>query len=199
MNTPRYFANRLSLAAAALLFAMPASSIYSAESVLFIGNSFATLAMAQPARYYRADTVTDLNKEGTGGVSRLFNPLPIKLVSTSTCPDRNLSRAGLDFHLENRLELIGQQPWDHAVMHGFSTLDRDAPGNPAKLIETAAEMAAFLRGLNASTELYLSATWSRADMRYTPRTNLGMAPPSSKWRLISVRAMTKPPRALAPP
>ena len=51
-------------------------------------------------------------------------------------------------------------------MHGYSTLDRDAPGNPAKLIATVADMAAFLRGLEAKTELYLSATWSRADMVY---------------------------------
>ena len=136
-----------------------------AESILFIGNSF-TFGYGSAARYYRADSVTDLNKEGTGGVPALFKSFADQAgldfdVSIETYPG-----AGLDFHLENRLELIGQQPWDHAVMHGFSTLDRDAPGNPAKLIETAAEMAAFLRGLNASTELYLSATWSRADMVY---------------------------------
>ena len=75
-------------------------------------------------------------------------------------------RDSLDFHLANRLELIGQQPWDHAVMHGFSTLDRDAPGNTATLIATVADMAEFLRGLNADSKLYLSATWSRADMVY---------------------------------
>jgi hypothetical protein len=51
-------------------------------------------------------------------------------------------------------------------MHGFSTLDRDAPGNPSTLIATVADMAEFLRGLNADSELYLSATWSRADMVY---------------------------------
>ena len=71
MNTPRLFGKRLSLAAAALLFAMPASSTHAAESVLFIGNSF-TFGYGSAARYYRADTVTDLNKEGTGGVPALF-------------------------------------------------------------------------------------------------------------------------------
>ena len=40
MNTPRLFGKRLSLAAAALLFAIPAISTHAAESVLFIGNSF---------------------------------------------------------------------------------------------------------------------------------------------------------------
>ena len=165
MNTPRLFGKRLSLAAAALLFAMPASSTHAAESVLFIGNSF-TFGYGSAARYYRADTVTDLNKEGTGGVPALFKSFADQAgvdydVSIETYPG-----AGLDFHLANRLELIGQQPWDHAVMHGFSTLDRDAPGNPATLIATVADMAEFLRGLNADAELYLSATWSRADMVY---------------------------------
>jgi hypothetical protein len=129
MNTPRLFGKRLSLAAAALLFAIPAISTHAAESVLFIGNSF-TFGYGSAARYYRADTVTDLNKEGTGGVPALFKSFADQAgvdydVSIETYPG-----AGLDFHLANRLELIGQQPWDHAVMHGFSTLDRDAPGNP---------------------------------------------------------------------
>lgn len=36
-------------------------------SILFIGNSF-TFAHGSPVRYYRADTVTDLNSAGQGGV-----------------------------------------------------------------------------------------------------------------------------------
>ena len=165
MNTPRLFGKRLSVAAAALLFTMPAISTHAAESVLFVGNSF-TYGTGSATRYYRADTVTDLNKQGTGGVPALFKSFADQAgvdydVSIETYPG-----AGLDFHLANRLELIGQQPWDHVVMHGYSTLDRDSPGNPAKLIATVADMAAFLRGLKAKTELYLSATWSRADMVY---------------------------------
>ena len=71
MNTTRLFGKRLALAAAALLFAMPASSTHAVESVLFIGNSF-TYGTGSATRYYRADTVTDLNKQGTGGVAALF-------------------------------------------------------------------------------------------------------------------------------
>ena len=40
-------------------------------SVLFVGNSF-TFAAGSPVRFYRADTVTDLNSEGIGGVPALF-------------------------------------------------------------------------------------------------------------------------------
>lgn len=165
MNKLRYFANRLSLAAAAIVFAMATSSTQAADSVLFIGNSF-TFGYGSAARYYRADTVTDLNKEGTGGVPALFKSFADQAgldygVSIETYPG-----AGLDFHLANRLELIGEQSWDHVVMHGFSTLDRDAPGNPAKLIATVSDMAAFLYGLNPDSKLHLSATWSRADMVY---------------------------------
>ena len=38
-----------------------------AGSILFIGNSF-TYAAGSPVHFYRADTVTDLNSQGIGGV-----------------------------------------------------------------------------------------------------------------------------------
>ena len=40
---------------------------------------------------------------------------------------------GLDFHLENKLSVIGSRGWDIVVMHGYSTLDADKPRDPAKL------------------------------------------------------------------
>ena len=52
------------------------------ESVLFIGNSF-TYGFGSPVKYYRPDTVTDLNNEGIGGV-----PALVKSFS---------DQAGLDF------------------------------------------------------------------------------------------------------
>ena len=53
-------------------------------------------------------------------------------------------------------------------MHGYSTLDSDDPGNPDKLVATTAEMTEFLRGKNPDVEVYLTATWSRADQTYQP-------------------------------
>ena len=43
----------------------------SSTSVLFLGNSF-TFGFGSPVRFYRPDTVTDLNNEGIGGVPALF-------------------------------------------------------------------------------------------------------------------------------
>jgi hypothetical protein len=77
--------------------------------------------------------------------------------------------SGLDFHLENKLGVIGRRGWDAVVMHGFSTLDADKPRDPAKLIATSKQMADFLRTRNPKVALYLMATWSRADQTYPPR------------------------------
>ena len=44
-------------------------------TVLFIGNSF-TYGHGSPVRFYRSDTVTDLNNTGIGGVPALFKSFP---------------------------------------------------------------------------------------------------------------------------
>lgn len=154
------------LVSAALSFSPLLSlSAVAEESILFLGNSF-TFGYGSATRYYRANTVTDLNNEGTGGVPALFKSFADQAGLDYDVFIETYPGAGLDFHLENKLDVIGKRPWDNAVMHGFSTLDRNAPGDPTTLIETVAQMAEFLRGLNESTNLYLSATWSRADMVY---------------------------------
>lgn len=43
----------------------------SGPSILFVGNSF-TFSAGSAAMFYRAETVTDLNNEGIGGVPALF-------------------------------------------------------------------------------------------------------------------------------
>ena len=40
-------------------------------SILFVGNSF-TFGAGSAVKFYRAETVTDLNSEGIGGVPALF-------------------------------------------------------------------------------------------------------------------------------
>jgi len=62
--------------------------------------------------------------------------------------------------------VIGRRPWDQVVMHGYSTLDAQAPGNPEKLVSTVGAMSEFLRAKNPDVEVYLTATWSRADQVY---------------------------------
>jgi len=135
--------------------------------VLFIGNSF-TYGWGSPVRHYRTDTVTDLNSEGIGGVPALFKSFTDQAGLDFDVYLETRGGAGIDFHLENKLGVIGRRPWDQVVMHGYSTLDADEPGNPDKLVKTVAEMTEFLRSKNADVEVYLTSTWSRADQTYLP-------------------------------
>ena len=71
-------------------------------------------------------------------------------------------------------------------MHGYSTLDGNNPGNPEVLIDTTAQMAGFLEGLNSEVEIYLTATWSRADRVYRS---------DSPWRGTPIEQMAMDVRA----
>ena len=148
-------------AALAFLAALPTAP----TAVLFIGNSF-TFGLGSPVQKWRPESVTDLNHEGIGGVPALFKSFTKQGgldydVSLETHPG-----IGLDYHLQNRREVLASRPWDVVVMHGQSTLDFDKPGDPAKLIATTREMAEFLAGRNPKVEIHLTATWSRADQTY---------------------------------
>lgn len=134
-------------------------------SVLFIGNSF-TFGWGSAVRHYRADSVTDLNNEGIGGVPALFKSFADQAGLEYDVYLETRGGAGIDFHLENKLGVIGRRPWDQVVMHGYSTLDAQAPGNPEKLVSTVGAMSEFLRAKNPDVEVYLTATWSRADQVY---------------------------------
>jgi hypothetical protein len=165
--------------------ALGIASAHAGTSVLFIGNSF-TYADSSPVRFYRSGTVTDLNGEGIGGVPALYKSFTQQAgidhdVFLETHPG-----AGLDYHLRNKLGVIGRRGWDKVVMHGFSTLDYDKPRDPAKLIATSKQMADFLRSRNANVELYLMATWSRADQTY---------PPTGAWAGQPIEAMARDVRA----
>ena len=150
-----------------LILLLTTSTALAQTSVLFIGNSF-TFGYGSAARYYRADTVTDLNNEGIGGVPALFKSFADQAGLDYEVYLETRGGSGLDFHLENKLEQIGSQPWDQVVMHGYSTLDAEAPGDPGKLVNTTAQMTEFLRSKNPNVEVYLTATWSRADQVYVP-------------------------------
>jgi hypothetical protein len=150
-----------------LLLFLVAANAAADTSVLFIGNSF-TFGWGSAARHYRADSVTDLNNEGIGGVPALFKSFADQAGLEYDVYLETRGGAGIDFHLENKLGVIGRRPWDQVVMHGYSTLDAQAPGNPEKLVSTVAQMTGFLRDKNPDVEVYLTATWSRADQVYLP-------------------------------
>src|SRR5580704_13926167 len=111
-----------------------------AGSILFIGNSF-TYAHGSAVRYYRADTVSDLNGGGQGGVPALFKSFATQAGLAYDVYLETEPGVGIDWHLEHKLAVIGQRPWDTVVMHGFSTLDPKKPGDPAVLIASVQQMA----------------------------------------------------------
>ncbi len=137
-----------------------------AKTVLFIGNSF-TFGANSPVMRYRPDRVSDLNREGIGGVPALFKTFAIQSgldwqVSLETSPGKDLA-----WHLANRRALIDRR-WDVVVLQGFSTLDAERPGDPVRHLAAARAIAALVHARNPAAQVRLVATWSRADQTYRP-------------------------------
>ncbi len=168
-----------------MFLAVSLAAAQSATSILFVGNSF-TFGAGSAVRFYRADTVTDLNNEGIGGVPALFKSFTQQAGLSYDVFLETRGGSGLDFHLENKLDVIGTRGWDAVVMHGFSTLDSAKPRDPAKLIATSKQMADVLRTRSPNVQLYLMATWSRADQTY---------PAAGAWAGLPIEAMARDVRA----
>jgi hypothetical protein len=176
---------RLAGTVIAVLMLAAGSTMAAGHSVLFIGNSF-LFGSGSAVRFYRADTVTDLNNEGIGGVPALFKSFTQQAGLDYDVSLETRGGSGLDFHLAEKLAVIGTRSWDVVVMHGFSLLDAAKPRDPAKLVATSKQMADVLRGKNPKVELFLISTWARADNVY---------PEKGAWTGQSVEVMTKEVRA----
>ena len=170
---------------AAVTLATTGLALAAGKSVLFIGNSF-LFGSGSAVRFYRAETVTDLNNEGIGGVPALFKSFTQQAGLDYDVALETRGGSGLDFHLAEKSAVIGSKSWDTVVMHGFSLLDAQKPRDPAKLIATSKQMADFLRGRNPAVELFLISTWARADNVY---------PEKGAWHGQTVEAMTRDVRA----
>jgi hypothetical protein len=138
------------------------------KTILFIGNSF-TYGELSPVKTYKANTVTDLNRTGVGGVPALFKAFATRAgldyeVSLETVPG-----VGLDHHYAEKRPLLDRR-WDEVVLQSFSTLDQNHAGDPALLVKYAGLFSDMLRARNPGVKIYLTATWSRADLTYPPRT-----------------------------
>ncbi|MBC9176047.1 VPLPA-CTERM sorting domain-containing protein [Roseomonas ludipueritiae] len=159
----------LTLAAAGLALALHCNPA-SADTILFVGNSF---TYGDPAggpptvRNYQTNTVTDLNGTNIGGVPALFKALTVQAGLDYTVSLETVGGTGLDYHYNNKLPLL-DKPWDHVVLQSYSTLDSASPGNPAKLIQYASLFADVLTAQNPDVNINLMATWSRADQTYQP-------------------------------
>ncbi len=147
------------------LIALPAS----ATSILFVGNSYTygdPAGAAPLVKYYRPDTVTDVNGTGIGGVPALFKAMTVQAklhydVSLETVPGK-----GVDYHYLNKLNVIAR-PFDVVLLQSYSTLDADKPGNPATLVKYTGLLAEAFHRANADVDVRLTSTWSRADQAYS--------------------------------
>ena len=158
---------RRSIASLLLPAALGIAGHADASSILFIGNSF-TYGQGSAVHYYRANTVTDLNGQGIGGMPALFKSFTVEAGLNYDVSLETQGGVGIDWHLANKSDVIGKRPWDSVVMHGYSTLDAHKPGDPALLVDTVRRMSALLRARNPAVEIRVMATWPRADQTYDP-------------------------------
>ena len=91
---------------------------------------------------------------------------PTRPGSTTTSRSRRAAARASIFTWRRSATLIVRRGWDIVVAHGYSTLDADAPRDPKKLVATSRELAEALRSKSPGVDLYLMATWSRADQVY---------------------------------
>lgn len=150
---------------AALLWCLSSQAAFAAD-ILFVGNSF-TYGEGTPVMSYRANTVTDLNGEGVGGVPALFKAFAVQAgldyrVFLETHPG-----VGIDWHLEHQALKLDQR-WDAVLLQSYSTLDARHPGDAATLVGSVQRAAQILKKRNAAVDVRLVATWSRADQTYQP-------------------------------
>jgi hypothetical protein len=138
------------------------------RTILFVGNSFifGDPAGAAPlVKFYRPDTVTDLNGSGIGGVPALFKAMTVQAGLHYDVRLETIPGAGLDAHYNKKLSTI-VQPYDVVLLQSYSTLDGAKPGNPDTLIKYTGLLAQAFRALNPNVNIRLVATWSRADQTY---------------------------------
>jgi hypothetical protein len=155
-----------------------------ADTILFVGNSF-TFGARSPVWKYRADTITDLNGTGYGGVPALFKLFTKEAGLDYAVSEEAVGGKDLQFHLDQRRALI-DRAFDHVVLQSYSTLDEARPGDPTSLVAATPLLAAMFHARNSRVDIRMMATWSRADLTY---------PETGHWHGKPIDAMEKDIRA----
>jgi hypothetical protein len=168
-----------------ILLTSTAARAQTDNTILFVGNSF-TFGAGSAARFFHPETVTDLNNQGIGGVPALFKAFAAQSGLKYDVYLETQGGSGLDYHLANKLGVIDRRAWDTVVMHGHSLLDPDKPRDPAKLVTTATQLAQVFVARNPEVDIFLTATWARADQTY---------PPTSAWAGNPIDTMARDIRA----
>ena len=153
-------------AGAAFLAAAPAAAQEgnAAQTILFIGNSF-TYGAHSPVWKYHADTVTDLNHDGVGGVPALFKLFTHEAGLNYAVSLETSGGKTLKWHWDNKRAVV-DRAWDHVVLQDLSVLNRAHPGDATNLIDYAGRFARLFAARNPKVEVSLTATWSRPDQTY---------------------------------
>ena len=146
--------------------APPAATVTRPRSILFIGNSF-TQGAHSAVKRYRNNTITDLNGDGYGGVPALFKLFAAESGLNYAVALETDGGKTLGFHWNQRRQLVDRQ-WDVVVLQELSTLDRDRPGDATDFRTYAPQFATMFARNNPRVDVYLMATWSRADLVYQP-------------------------------
>lgn len=147
-------------ALASLLVAGPGS----AQSILFVGNSF-TFGALSPVMEWNAETVTDLNHDGVGGVPALFKRFADEAGLAFDVTVETAAGQPLDWHWRTRRDVL-DRAWDYVVLQEYSTLDPDRPGDPTKLLNASSQLATMFHARNSGVKIGLVATWSRPDQTF---------------------------------
>jgi hypothetical protein len=147
-------------ALAPLLLAAPGS----AQSILFVGNSF-TFGALSPVMEWNAETVTDLNHDGVGGVPALFKRFADEAGLTFDVTVETAAGQPLDWHWRTRRDVL-DRAWDYVILQEYSTLDPDRPGDPTKLLNASSQLATMFHARNSNVKIGLVATWSRPDQTF---------------------------------
>lgn len=162
-------AQKVALVLAAMTAILPGAAQARTRTILFIGNSF-TQGAYSPVVRYGADRVTDLNKDGFGGVPALFATFARQAkqdwkVSLETQGGRTLG-----FHWDERRKRFDKR-WDAVVLQEYSTLDPKRPGDPTYYHHYAPLLADLFHRRNRDAQVWLMQTWSRADQAWQPKGN----------------------------
>jgi hypothetical protein len=149
------------------LTAIPAAQ--AATSALFVGNSFAygdrPCAPLSLVSNCKSSTVTDLNGGSLRGVPAIFKDFTEQVGLDYAVSLETPGGYTLGNHYNNKLPLIDRSS-DALVLQSHSVLNPADPGNPATLISRVGLLADVFEARNPAVDIYLTATWSRADLTY---------------------------------
>ncbi|MYM72286.1 PEP-CTERM sorting domain-containing protein [Duganella sp. FT134W] len=170
MSLRRVASHGVVTAYATLLLAVSSvPAIAAPTTILFVGNSYTygepAGAAGPTAKAFMPDSVTDLNGTNIGGVPALFKAFTKEAGLDYQVSLETVGGKGLDYHYNDKLQTI-DKPFDKVVLQGYSTLDQNKPGNPDLTIKYSGLLAQAFHDKNPNVNVYLDATWSRADLTY---------------------------------